>query len=217
MVGPGAGVAPLRAPGRVRRDGLPAMLIFVAAPFLALLLGALAHPVGLLDSEEEIRARTGAWRPLAAKAAFESGVPLDLLLALVATESSGRADAVSSAGALGLAQVMPATAVLQARVLSHPEPDRVDALDPGTNLRLGASYLAEQLGRFDGDPALALAAYHSGPGVPWKWTREEPGRAGIDLVRARGTPRTRAYVERVLERREWFAEGGKGKEGEGKE
>ena len=203
MVGPGAGVAPLRAPGRVRRDGLPAMLIFVAAPFLALLLGALAHPVGLLDSEEEIRARTGAWRPRGAPGAGASGGAPGL--------------PPPPRGALGLAQVMPATAVLQARVLSHPEPDRVDALDPGTNLRLGASYLAEQLGRFDGDPALALAAYHSGPGVPWKWTREEPGRAGIDLVRARGTPRTRAYVERVLERREWFAEGGKGKEGEGKE
>lgn len=201
MVGAGAGGEAL---SRVRRDGLPAMLAFVAAPFLALLMGVAAHPAGVLDSEEEIRARTALWRPLAAPAAAESGVPVDLLLALVATESSGRAGATSGSGAMGLAQLMPATARLQAVELGMGGIDALDWYDPGTNLRLGASYLAEQLRRFGGDEALALAAYHSGPGVPWRWREEGPGRPGLDLVRERATPRTRAYVERVLARRAWF-------------
>jgi hypothetical protein len=75
---------------RVRRDGLPAMLAFVTVPFAALFLAMAAHPAGLLDSEREIRERTEGWRPKATAAAREAGVPLDLLLALVATESSGR-------------------------------------------------------------------------------------------------------------------------------
>jgi len=42
---------------RVRRDGLPAMLLFVAVPFAALFLAMGAHPAGLIDTEDEIRSR----------------------------------------------------------------------------------------------------------------------------------------------------------------
>jgi soluble lytic murein transglycosylase len=194
-------VAPAR---RVRRDGAAAMLVFFAGPFLAVAAAAACHPLEILDSEDAVLRRTAAWRPQAERAAGEAGVPADLLLALVATESSGRPGAVSSAGAVGLAQVLPATARGEAARLGWRDPLSLDLHDPEVNLRLGAAYLADQRDTF-GDDALALAAYHSGPGVPAGWRRAAPGRAGLDLVRERATPRTRAYVERVLRRRAWFA------------
>lgn len=77
-----------------------------------------------------------------------------LLEALVWQESRWRENAVSSAGARGLAQLMPSTA----RYLG------VDPHDPLANLEGGARYLREQLDRFDGDLEKALAAYNAGPG-----------------------------------------------------
>ena len=77
-----------------------------------------------------------------------------LIEALVWQESRWRAQAVSSAGARGLAQLMPGTA----RAMG------VDPDDPFANLEGGARYLREQLDRFDGDIEKALAAYNAGPG-----------------------------------------------------
>jgi len=101
-----------------------------------------------------------------------------LLEAVVWQESRWRADAVSPAGARGLAQLMPGTA----RYLG------VDADDPFANLEGGARYLREQLDRFDGDLEKALAAYNAGPGRV-----ERAG--GIPNIRE-----TRAYVAAIMGR-----------------
>jgi soluble lytic murein transglycosylase-like protein len=77
-----------------------------------------------------------------------------LIEAVVWQESRWRAQAVSSAGARGLAQLMPGTA----REMG------VDPDDPFANLEGGARYLREQLDRFGGDVEKALAAYNAGPG-----------------------------------------------------
>jgi soluble lytic murein transglycosylase-like protein len=122
-----------------------------------------------------------AGRPWAATIdAVAAGVGLDgrLLAALVWTESNFRPDAVSHAGALGLAQLMPGTA----RGLG------VDPLDPVDNLTGGARYLSTQLDAF-GSVELALAAYNAGPGRV-----SAAGNRVPDIVE------TQLYVVRVLDR-----------------
>lgn len=86
-------------------------------------------------------------------AALAHGLDPKLLHALVVTESAYRADARSPAGAGGLTQLMPGTAV---------ELGVANRFDPVENLRGGADYLARQIRRF-GDLRLALAAYNAGP------------------------------------------------------
>lgn len=86
-------------------------------------------------------------------AARAHGLEPTLLHALIITESGYRPDARSSAGAVGLTQLMPETAL---------ELGITDRLDPVENLRGGADYLARQILRF-GNLRLALAAYNSGP------------------------------------------------------
>ncbi len=105
-------------------------------------------------------ARRARLFPIVALAACEAGVPVGLFDALVVQESRYDMTAVSPKGAVGLSQLMPATA----RYLAVANP--FDAL---SNLRGGARYLREQLTTF-GRVDLALAAYNAGPGrVRARW------------------------------------------------
>lgn len=100
-----------------------------------------------------------------------------LVLAVISVESSGRPTAISSAGAQGLMQLMPATA---ARF------SVTDAFAPNENIRGGVAYLDFLLGEFGLDPVLALAAYNAGEG---------------SVMTHGGVPpfaETRAYVPKVL-------------------
>ena len=87
-------------------------------------------------------------------AASSANISPTLLASLVWQESRWNAQAVSRKGALGLAQLMPATA----RQLG------VDPRDPVANLVGGARYLRQLLDQFDGNVEKALAAYNAGPG-----------------------------------------------------
>jgi peptidoglycan DL-endopeptidase CwlO len=92
------------------------------------------------------------FRPAFVRAAGTTGLPLSLLVATAEEESRMNPAARSRAGALGLLQVMPATA----RAL------RLQDAAPRTNVLAGARYLRAQLHRFD-SLELALAAYNAGP------------------------------------------------------
>ena len=117
-------------------------------------------------------------------AAVEAGIDPLLLASLVRAESNFRAGAVSKAGAMGLTQLMPATAA-GLRV--------DDPFDPAQNLRAGAKYLGANL-RIYGRVDLALAAYQAGKGA----------------VRAAGgipdSPTTRNYIATILRTWSGYAE-----------
>jgi soluble lytic murein transglycosylase-like protein len=89
-------------------------------------------------------------------AAKRNGVDPALLAGLVKQESGFNPDAGSPAGAQGLTQLMPATAASLGVSDVH---------DPAQALEGGAKYLRQQLDRFGGDVARALAAYNAGPGA----------------------------------------------------
>ena len=92
------------------------------------------------------------YRQAARDAARKYGIDPEMFLRLIQQESSFRPDVVSPKGAIGLGQLMPATA----KELG------VDPTDPMQNLEGAAKYLSQQLKRF-GSPELALAAYNAGP------------------------------------------------------
>ena len=138
-----------------------------------------------------------------------SAGPLDpaLMLAITRQESEFDPFALSSAGARGMMQLMPATARHVSQ--SHSLPYNRDALlqDVGYNLRLGSAYLAEMLARFDDSLPLAIAAYNAGPSRVSRWLREicdprqpqQPACDSIDWIERIPIAETRNYVQRVLE------------------
>jgi soluble lytic murein transglycosylase len=134
---------------------------------------------------------------------YSSAFELDphLTLAVIHTESRGCSRAVSSAGAMGLMQLMPATAREVAQKLGLPPPSRQDLFDPETNIHLGTAYLRRMLDEFDQDPYLSLAAYNAGPGAVRRWRRTHPGLPPSRLVQSKAYPQTRVYVKRVM--RKW--------------
>lgn len=116
-------------------------------------------------------------RPLA-RAAEAARVSDDLVAAIAWVESRYRPAARSPSGAIGLMQLMPATA----------RDVGVDPHDPAANLAGGAAYLRALLDRFDGDLVKALAAYNAGPAAVERHQGVPP------------YPETRRYVAAVLAR-----------------
>ncbi|MEP6825357.1 MAG: lytic transglycosylase domain-containing protein [Ramlibacter sp.] len=93
------------------------------------------------------------------------GIDYELLQALIATESGFDAGAVSPKGAVGLMQVMPATAGRYGVAGDAKTTVEKKLADPKTNIRAGSSYLGYLLKLFPGDLELALAAYNAGEGA----------------------------------------------------
>jgi soluble lytic murein transglycosylase-like protein len=116
--------------------------------------------------------------PLIEEAAGKTGLPGELISAVMATESGYRADAVSPTGAMGLMQLMPGTA----RALGVEDP-----YNPRQNILGGAEYLRHQLAHF-GSIEQALAAYNAGP-------RAVEQYGGIPPF-----GETQEYVRRVLQK-----------------
>ena len=139
-----------------------------------------------------------AYASLVDAAGRENEVSPLLLLALIRQESFYDPEAASVAGALGLTQVIPTTAMEIADKLGRPNFDPHDLLEPSLNIEFGAFYLGDQLRLFDGDLYLALAAYNGGPGNALRW-RDDPTAVDPDfLVETIDLEETRSYLELVL-------------------
>lgn len=176
----------------------------VMSLFGALLLPAAAHAdvFELTNSGELVQVSQPVWQPEAASPAAPSsdiglapgaegirqkiqataelyGVSGALVDAVAWQESRYNARAKSSAGAMGVMQLMPGTA----RQLGVSDPH-----DVHQNIAGGTAYLREQLVRFDNNVPLALAAYNAGPGAVLKY-------GGIPPY-----PETQAYVRTIMGR-----------------
>jgi soluble lytic murein transglycosylase-like protein len=109
---------------------------------------------------------------LADAAADKYGLPRRLVRSLISTESDFEPRAVSPKGAIGLMQLMPATA----------EALGADPRDPAQNVDAGTRYLRDLLEKYDGGLWHALAAYNAGPGAVDKYQGVPPYRETIDYV-----------------------------------
>ena len=116
--------------------------------------------------------------PIIEKAALAASVEADLLRAVIAVESGFNARAVSKAGAVGLMQLMPATAKRYGAT---------DRYDPRQNVHAGARYLKSLIDRYGKDLELALAAYNAGEDAVDRCGRCIPAYQ-----------ETQAYVPKVL-------------------
>jgi soluble lytic murein transglycosylase-like protein len=128
--------------------------------------------------DPQLLARSPQWDPIIEHAAASSAVRSNLLRAVIAVESGFNSRALSKAGAVGLMQLMPATALRFG--VSDP-------YDPLQNVRAGAQYLRFLIDRFGNDLSLALAAYNA-------------GEQAVDRNGGQIPPysETQAYVPRVL-------------------
>lgn len=91
---------------------------------------------------------------------------------VIQAESGGDPTAVSPKGARGLMQLMPDTAKEMASELGMPYSEERLTSDPQYNMALGTAYLNKMLGKYNGNQALALAAYNAGPGQVDEWIKE---------------------------------------------
>jgi soluble lytic murein transglycosylase-like protein len=157
-----------------------------AAGYRAVTAGSAVRPAEAARRPAEVPAYTETvetagpqeWQRFVGILAKKYDLSPALLEAVVWQESRWREAAVSSAGARGLAQLMPGTANQLG----------VDISDPAANLEGGARYLRTQLDTFGGDVERALAAYNAGPGR---------------VNRTRGVPKipeTEAYVAAIMAR-----------------
>jgi len=136
--------------------------------------------------------------------AREFDVDANLLRGLVAVESGGDPAAVSRAGAIGLMQLMPATAKEQAERLRIGNYSETRLREPALNVRLGSYYLARLLKRFEGEVPFALAAYNAGPTRVRRWRARAPEAEALEVIESEGFDETRAHLKRALRFREAY-------------
>lgn len=120
------------------------------------------------------------------------------VFAITRQESAFMADARSHAGAMGLMQLMPATAKETARKFGIPLASPQQVLNPDTNIQLGAAYLSQVYDQFNGNRVLASAAYNAGPGRVRQWLRGANHLSYDVWVENIPFDETRQYVQNVL-------------------
>jgi soluble lytic murein transglycosylase len=122
-----------------------------------------------------------------------------LVAAVIREENVYNPAAVSSAGALGLMQIMPQTGQQVASRLGLLEGHTKDRLfEPCYNIRLGSSYLAHLYEKFDQDLILTIAAYNAGPEAVSKWVQQFKGGDTDEFIESIPYTETRQYVKKVM-------------------
>ncbi|MEM7541518.1 MAG: transglycosylase SLT domain-containing protein [Pseudomonadota bacterium] len=120
------------------------------------------------------------------------------MLAIIRSESAFIPDVRSPAGALGLMQLMPATAREMANQTGIKLPSAKTLYQPAKNIALGSAYLAQMLRRFNDNFAMAAAAYNAGPHRVRQWRSRKaciPLKLWVDTI---PFTETRRYVRRAF-------------------
>jgi soluble lytic murein transglycosylase len=118
--------------------------------------------------------------------------------AVIRQESAFTSDARSSAGALGLMQLMPRTARQVARSLSIKRPNHRDLLKSNINIKLGVRYLRKLKERFNGNSVLATAAYNAGGWRVKGWLPKDEAQSADLWIENVPFTETQGYLKRVL-------------------
>lgn len=132
-------------------------------------------------------------------AANSESIEPQWVFAVMRQESAFQSDARSSAGAMGLMQLMPATARLVARSLPQPLQRIRDLYRPEVNIPLGTRYLRMSRQRLQDSAVLATAGYNAGPRRVMEWLPEREGAPADVWVETVPYRETRGYLRRVLE------------------
>lgn len=147
------------------------------------------------------------YRQLALEATDSLALEADVLQGIMREESYFDRWVISSAGAMGVVQLMPGTAYDVARWYGLPYLENDDFFDPAASLPYGALYINRQLENFSGENPLFLAAYNAGPGNATRWVDMHGwNSADPELYIEQITYReTRMYVKKV-QRSAWIYE-----------
>jgi len=138
------------------------------------------------------------WRSVFEKFANSAGVSYSWAYGIARSESLFMRDIRSSAGAIGVMQLMPETGRRTAREIQLPWSGLATLTDSSSNIRLGTHYLGKMFTRFGDNRILATAAYNAGPLRVEKWLPESGNLDPRIWIENIPYNETRAYVRRVL-------------------
>lgn len=171
-----------------RGDHFLALKVGKIASSRGINIGSLSHPMGAIPSSANISSSGKA-----------------LAYAIARQESEFNIAAVSGAGARGLLQLLPGTAKEVAKKAGMTYSKARLTADAGYNAALGAAFLGEQLGRFDGSYVLTFVGYNAGPRRARDWIKRYGDPRGqdidavVDWIESIPFTETRSYVQRVME------------------
>jgi peptidoglycan lytic transglycosylase len=183
----------MRAKHRRRRRVAIASAVVAAGVLAGILLGV----VGKVDQAIQELTLPLRHEDIIRQQADEKGVDASLIAAVIYAESRFR-DQTSDAGARGLMQITPETALDIARRSEAQTFVLKDLGDPQINISYGTYHLRDLLELYGGNEVAALAAYNAGPGNVDAW-----GGGDLKLENIR-FPETRAYVEDVLDKQDEY-------------
>ena len=186
----------VRAARRRRQRRRTLLAIFASALIVLIALGAWA----LFGRDRiDFSRYPMTYAPEIRAAAAEFSLDPAYVASVVLAESSFDAEAVSSVGAIGLMQIMPATGEWIAGKLEDEPFDVQRLYQPEVNLRYGCWYLRFLLDRYDEDMYTASTAYHQGQGRVDQWLEDPQYSQDGRTLTAISSAVTDTYVNRIME------------------
>ena len=180
----------------------PIVIVLIAV--IAILVGFLTDAIWTLIEHKQ---HPTDYNEIITRYSEEYNVPKDIIFAVIKVESDFDPDAESSAGAIGLMQMMPSTFewLTGEEHLNENLPER-KLRDPEVSIRYGTYYLAYLYRRFDYNWSTAFAAYNAGEGNVGKWLKNAEYSDGNGNLVHIPFSETRSYVSKVKKAQKTYHE-----------